>query len=60
VRAFRTADGGLDIEAYQWATGEFAREMLLGTQIFMGGTDIDEISAAEFDTAVAALRKERG
>ena len=58
VKAFKTPDGGLDIVAYQWGTGELEREMLFGTQIFMGGSDVEEVSAAEFDAAVEALRKE--
>ena len=58
VKAFRTPDGGLDVEAYQWETGKFAREMLLGTQVVMGGDDVEQITEAQFKAAVEALRKD--
>ena len=60
VRAFETPDGGLDVEAYQWETGQFAREISLATQVFMGGDEVEQVTEAEFDAAVEALRRERG
>jgi hypothetical protein len=57
VKAFETDDGGMDIHAYNWETGEFEREMTYLTTILYG--DADHVSETEFSEYVEQLRQDR-
>jgi len=57
VKAVQTSDGGLDVQAYQWETGDFERDMLLGTEVIMGGPDVERVSQEQFESAVEHLRQ---
>ena len=54
--AFETPDGGMDIQAFDWDTGEFEREIGYLTTILLG--DADHVSEAEFNEKVEQLRRE--
>ena len=56
VMAFETDDGGMDIQAYNWTTGEFERDIGYLTTIMVG--DADHVSEAEFAEQVSQLRLE--
>lgn len=56
VKAVATDEGGMDIQAYNWDTGEFERDMSYMMSITFG--DADHVSEAEFLTCVEALHRE--
>ncbi|MFN3201563.1 MAG: hypothetical protein ACE366_24385 [Bradymonadia bacterium] len=56
VKAIRTPEGGMDVLAYDWQTGEFKREMNYMTRVVAPDEEVDVVSEAEFDAAVKALR----
>jgi len=58
VMAVETAEGGMDIQAFNWQTGEFDRDMSYLTAIMFGDDDTDHVEEAEFFERVEALRKE--
>jgi hypothetical protein len=53
-----TEDGGLDILAFDWRTGELVRDLDYLTKVVLPGTDTDELTQDEFDDLVARLRAE--
>jgi hypothetical protein len=57
VKAVRTPNGGMEVLAYQWDTGEFVRDMSFGTQVIMGGTDVERVTEDAFEAHVRALRE---
>jgi len=61
VKMVRTADGGLDVLAYEWETGEFVRDLDYYTDIYYS-TDDDarRVSEDEFNRYVAELRERPG
>ena len=56
VKAVETADGGMDILAYDWSTGEFAREMGYLTRVSLPDEEVDIVSREQFDAYIAELR----
>ena len=57
VKAVATDDGGMDILAFDWKTGEFVREMDYLSQVVMSqGGEVDVVTKEEFDKKVATLR----
>jgi len=56
VRLVPTDDGGLDVQVIDWATGAFVRDMSYLSRVYIGDGEVDEVSAADFDRAVAAIR----
>ena len=54
--AIETADGGMDILAYDWSTGEFARDMGYLTRISLPDEEVELVSREQFDAYVAELR----
>ncbi len=58
VMAVETAEGGMDIRAFNWQTGEFDRDMSYLTAIMFGDDDTDHLEEAEFFERVEALRKD--
>jgi len=59
VKAVRTADGGLDVLAYDWESGGFVREMGYLTRITFPDAEVDAVGEADFESAVARLRSTR-
>ncbi len=56
VKAIDTPDGGMDVLAYDWESGEFVRDMQYLTRLFMPDGEVELVSEAQFDQAVKALR----
>jgi len=56
VRLVPTDNGGLDVQVIDWATGAFVRDMSYLSRVYFGDAEVDEVSAADFDGAVAAIR----
>ena len=54
--AIETADGGMDVHAYDWRTGEFARDMGYLTRISLPDDEVEIVSREQFDACVAELR----
>ena len=55
VQFIATADGGMDVLAFDWATGQFIRDLSYLTRCNHGGGEVDEVDAAEFEANVASL-----
>jgi len=57
VRLVCTADGGLDVEAIDWRTGEMVRAIHYLTRITLDhGADVEEVDAEQFERTVRAIR----
>jgi hypothetical protein len=56
--AFETEDGGMDVQAFNWDTGEFERDIGYLTTILVG--DSEHVSEEEFNAHVERLRRELG
>ncbi len=56
VKAIDTPDGGMDVLAYDWDSGEFVRDMGYLTRLFMPDGEVEIVSEAQFEQAVEALR----
>jgi hypothetical protein len=59
VKLVATEEGGLDCLAYDWETGELARDMSYLTRAVLPDEEVDVVSAEEFERHVARLRTER-
>lgn len=44
------------MQVIDWATGAFVRDMSYLSRVYIGDGEVDEVSAADFDRAVAAIR----
>lgn len=58
VKAIETEDGGMDVLAYDWDTGEFKRAMQYLSKITIGDGEIDYVSESEFEQYVEQMRQE--
>jgi hypothetical protein len=56
VRALATPDGGMTVEALDWKTGGFVRDLSWTERIVTGHGEVDYVSEAEFEMAVARIR----
>lgn len=56
VKAIETEDGGMDVLAFDWSTGEFARDMNYLTRVTLPDEEVETVPAHEFDAYVAELR----
>lgn len=56
VRLVPTDDGGLDVEALDWQTGEFVRAMNYLSRVLIGDGEVDEVIPEQFDREVAEIR----
>lgn len=55
-----TGDGGIEVLAYDWATGEFVRDAsYLARVTFLHG-EVDSVTREEFEAIVADIRARRG
>ncbi|MBX3187552.1 MAG: hypothetical protein KF819_11080 [Labilithrix sp.] len=59
VKAIRTPDGGMDVLAYDWKTGELRRDMTYLDRVITPDVEVDIVSEAEFERRVAELRAAR-
>ncbi len=59
VTFVQLADGGMDVQAYDWDTGGFVRDMSYLTRCIFGHGDIDVVDRVTFEAHVAALRARR-
>lgn len=59
VKLVETADGGLDCLVYDWDRGGFVRDMGYLHRAALPDAEVEVVTAAEFETAVAALERER-
>jgi hypothetical protein len=59
VWIFRTPEGGLDCQVYDWATGDFTRDMSYLSRVFGYSPEIDEVSRERFEQIVAGYRLTR-
>ena len=53
VKFVATPDGGIDVLALDWKTGNFVREMRYLSRCMQGGGEIDEVEAPEVEAKVA-------
>ena len=60
VRLVPQADGGLDVEAIDWTTGEFRRDLSYLSRVLGHDTDVDEVTEDEFERHVALIRGRLG
>ena len=60
VKTVSVPGGGLDVQAFDWATGDFVRAMEYLTRVSFGDPEVDEVSAERFESEVRALRAELG
>jgi hypothetical protein len=56
VKAIDTPDGGMDVLAYDWDSGELVRDMGYLTRLFAPDGEVEIVSEAQFEQAVEALR----
>lgn len=60
VKFIPTPDGGMDVVALDWKTGEFVREMRYLTRCTYGDPEVDEVDEATFreklDRELAEIR----
>ncbi len=55
VKFERTADGGLDVLAFDWETGEFVRDLSYPSRYFRYEPETEMVTKQEFDDRVEAL-----
>jgi len=53
VKFVATPDGGMDVLAFDWKTGEFVREMRYLSKCSQGGGEVDEVEEGAFEAKVA-------
>jgi len=58
VKLIKPEEGGMDVLAYDWKTGDFQREMGYLTTVLMGEGDVDQVSEQEFCQFVIELQTE--
>lgn len=58
VKLIKLEEGGMDVLAYNWKTGEFQREMGYLTTVLMGEGDVDQVSEQEFSQLLSELQRE--
>jgi hypothetical protein len=56
VRALPTPDGGMTVEALDWKTGEFLRDLSWTERILGGHGEVDYLTEGEFAWEVARIR----
>jgi len=56
VKFISTPDGGMDVVAFDWKSGQFVRAMEYLTRCSMGDPEIDDMEEAEFEEYVKELR----
>jgi len=59
VKAQATAEGGMDVLAYDWDSGEFRRDMSYLTRLTLPDAEVESLTEEEFARRVAELRAKR-
>jgi hypothetical protein len=59
VKAVPTVDGGMDLLAYDWETGELARSFALLEEVLFPDHEVDIVTEEEFDRKIEELRGQR-
>lgn len=60
VKAVETEDGGMDVLAYDWTTGEFRREPGYLHRVVTPDAEVDIVTEKAFEAQVALLRQRLG
>ncbi len=60
VKFVATAEGGMDVLAWDFQTKEFARHLEYIDYLFNPGGDIEELTEAEFNALVETMRATAG
>jgi hypothetical protein len=59
VKAIQTPDGGMDVLALDWDTGEFSRHLEYTSRIMVvTDVEVEEVSESEFNAVVEKLKAE--
>jgi len=58
VKFISTPDGGMDILAFDWKSGEFKRDMGYLSKFFKSSPESEEVTEEEFDLYVKELISE--
>jgi len=56
VKAIETEDGGMDVQGYDWKTGDFVRAMNHLTDVMMPDGEVEVVTEAVFEAHVQRLR----
>ena len=56
VKAVRTEEGGMDVLAYDWKTGELRRDLSYLERIVMPDVEVEVVTEAVFEEALVVLR----
>ena len=60
VKVLRTRDGGVQLLAYDWTSGDFTSDPSYMSRIFFGdGSDVDEVAESDFEAQVEQLKSGR-
>ena len=59
VKFERTADGGMDVLAFDWETGEFVRDLSYLSRYFRNEPETEVVSKRKFDDRIEALSRNR-
>lgn len=60
IKAIQTLEGGMDVLAYQWDTGEFKRDLsYLKIFAYLEDEDVEFVDYPEFERRVKELQKAR-
>ena len=56
VKAVATAQGGMDILAYDWDSGELRRDMSYLSRLTLPDAEVESVTEEAFERRVAGLR----
>ena len=57
VQFVATADGGMDVQALNWSTGPFVRDMSYLTRCSLGDAEVNEVDEKTFAEQLALIRE---
>jgi len=55
VKFISTADGGMDVLAFNWKSGKFERDMSYLSKYFKSSPEVEEVNEAKFNSYVKKL-----
>ena len=58
VKFVSTADGGMDVLAFNWESGKFERDMSYLSKYFKHSPEVEEVNEAKFNSYVKKLLEE--
>jgi len=59
VKMVPTPDGGMDVLAYDWDTGEFRRDMTYTSRVMGPDVEVEVLTERDFEQRVAELQSQR-